>query len=347
MDFTVNDHNIFAIVFVTFMASALLVPIVRKTAIHIGALDIPNKRKVHHHPIPRLGGLAVFFSFLLGYMLYARSSIQMLSILIGGFIIIVMGMVDDIKPIRARYKFLMQIVAAAVVAIYGGMLFNDISMFGIDLTFPYPLNYVITIIFIVAITNAINLIDGIDGLSSGIASIYFLTIAIIAVILNKFNGLDITLSLIMLGATLGFLLHNFPPASIFLGDTGSNFIGFMISVIALVGFKTATISSLIVPLVILAIPITDTLLAIFRRLLKGENIAQADKEHLHHQLLNMKFSTRKTVLIIYMIDILFALVSIFYVLGDDKIALLIYLFLMVCLLFLVLKTNILFDHKKK
>ncbi len=347
MDFTVNDHNIFAIVFVTFMASALLVPIVRKTAIHIGALDIPNKRKVHHHPIPRLGGLAVFFSFLLGYMLYARSSIQMLSILIGGFIIIVMGMIDDIKPIRARYKFLMQIVAAAVVAIYGGMLFNDISMFGIDLTFPYPLNYVITIIFIVAITNAINLIDGIDGLSSGIASIYFLTIAVIAVILNKFNGLDITLSLIMLGATLGFLLHNFPPASIFLGDTGSNFIGFMISVIALIGFKTATISSLIVPLVILAIPITDTLLAIFRRLLKGENIAQADKEHLHHQLLNMKFSTRKTVLIIYMIDILFALVSIFYVLGDDKIALLIYLFLMVCLLFLVLKTNILFDHKKK
>ena len=119
MDFTVNDHNIFAIVFVTFMASALLVPIVRKTAIHIGALDIPNKRKVHHHPIPRLGGLAVFFSFLLGYMLYARSSIQMLSILIGGFIIIVMGIVDDIKPIRARYKFLMQIVAAAFLAIYG------------------------------------------------------------------------------------------------------------------------------------------------------------------------------------------------------------------------------------
>lgn len=347
MQFTVNDHNIFAIVFVTFMASALFVPIVRKTAIHIGAMDIPNKRKVHHHPIPRLGGLAVFFSFLLGYMLYARSSIQMLSILIGGFIIIVMGMVDDIKPIRARYKFLMQIVAASVVAIYGQMLFNDISIFGISLTFPYPINYIITIIFIVAITNAINLIDGIDGLSSGIASIYFLTIAVIAVILNKFNGLDITLSLIMLGATLGFLLHNFPPASIFIGDTGSNFIGFMISVIALIGFKTATISSLIVPLVILAIPITDTLLAIFRRLLKGESIAQADKEHLHHQLLNMKFSTRKTVLIIYMIDILFALVSIFYVLGDGKIALLIYLFLMVCLLFLVLKTNILFDHKKK
>lgn len=241
MEFTVNDHNIFAIVFVTFVASALFVPMVRKTAIHIGAIDIPNKRKVHHKPIPRLGGLAVFFSFLLGYMLYARSSIQMLSILIGGFIIIVMGMVDDIKPIRARYKFIMQLIAASVVAIYGQMLFNKLSIFGVTLTFPSPLNYIITILFIVSITNAINLIDGIDGLSSGIASIYFLTIAVIAVILNKFNGLDITLSLIMLGATLGFLLHNFPPASIFLGDTGSNFIGFMISVIALVGDRKSVV----------------------------------------------------------------------------------------------------------
>lgn len=347
MNFMINGHNIFVVVLVTFLASALLVPIVKKMAIHVNAMDIPNHRKVHTKPMPRMGGLAIFFSFLLGYMLYARSSVQMLSILIGGFIIIIMGMLDDIHTVPARYKLLMQIVAASIVAIYGQMLFDYFNFFGLNLTFPFPLNYIATIFFIVAITNAINLIDGIDGLSSGVSTIYFLTISVIAIILNKFNGLDITLSLIMLGATLGFLLHNFPPASIFVGDTGSCFLGFMISVVALVGFKTATITSLVIPLLILAIPITDTLLAIFRRLLKGENIATADKEHLHHQLLNMKFSPKKTVLIIYFIDILFSLVSIFYVLGDDKMALGIYCILMIGLIFFVLKTNILFDHSQK
>lgn len=346
MNFVVNGHNVFNIVLITFLASAFLVPVVKKIALHIHAVDVPNKRKIHKKPMLRAGGLAIFFSFLLGYMLYAPTSPQMLSVLIGGFIIIFMGLCDDIKPIKSRYKLLAQIIAACIVAIYGQMLFNDISIFGFSLTFPKPYNYIITIFFIVAITNAINLIDGADGLSSGVSTIYFLTIAVIAIMLNKFNGLDIILSLIMLGSTLGFLLHNFPPASIFAGDTGSNFLGFMISVISLIGFKTATITSLIIPLLILAIPITDTLFAIVRRLLKGESIATADKEHLHHQLLKMKFSPKKTVLIIYMIDLLFSLVSIFYVLGDDKIALGIYVFLMICLLFFVLKTNILFDHSK-
>ena len=151
----------------------------------------------------------------------------------------------------------------------------------------------------------------------------------------------------MLGSTLGFLLHNFNPASIFMGDSGSLFLGFMISIIALLGFKAATLTSLIIPLLILAIPIFDTVLAIFRRLLKGESIGTPDKEHFHHQLLKMKFSTRVTVLIIYFINILFALVSIFYVLGDNEIAIAIYIALMILLLFLVLKTDILFDHKKK
>ena len=347
MNFMINGHNVFIIVIVTFFASALLVPIVKRIAIHVNAMDIPNQRKIHKKPMPRMGGLAIFFSFLLGYMLYARSTIQMLSILIGGFIIIIMGMLDDIHSIPAKYKLLMQTVAASIVAVYGQMLFDYFNLFGLNITFPFPLNYIITIFFIVAITNAINLIDGIDGLSSGVSTIYFLTIAVIAIILNKFEGLDITLSLIMLGATLGFLLHNFPPASIFVGDTGSCFLGFMISVIALIGFKTATITSLVIPLLILAIPIMDTSLAIFRRLLKGESIATADKEHLHHQLLNMKFSPRKTVLIIYFIDILFSLVSIFYVLGDDKMALGIYGFLMIGLIFFVLRTNILFDHTQK
>ena len=174
-----------------------------------------------------------------------------------------------------------------------------------------------------------------------------MTITIVAFILNKMQGLDTMLSLIMLGSTLGFLIHNFHPAKIFMGDTGSLFLGFTISVIALLGFKATTLTSLIVPLCILAIPIFDTALAIFRRLLKGKGIMAPDKEHFHHQLLKMKFSVPVTVLIIYGINILFSSVSVFFVLGDKKVAMGIYIVLMLLLLFLVVKTDILFEHKKK
>ncbi len=346
-DLTVNGHNIFLVVFISFLASALLVPFAKKCAIHVNAIDMPNARKVHKKPIPRMGGLAIFGSFLLGYMLFARTSIQMLSILIGGFIIVLTGIFDDIKPVWSKAKFLLQIVAACVVVFYGDIVLKDITFLGLYLKFPSPLDYIITIFFIVGITNAINLIDGLDGLASGVSAIYFATITIISYILFRMQGLETVLSLIMLGATLGFLLHNFHPAKIFLGDTGSYFLGFIISVISLLGYKGATLTTLIIPIVILAIPIFDTALAILRRLLKGEGIMAPDKEHFHHQLLKMKFSVTATVLIIYAINILFASVSVFFVLGDKKIAMAIYAGLMVLLLFLVMSTDILFEHKKK
>lgn len=347
MNFEVNGHNLFIIVFVTFITSVLLVPLVTKVAHHVGAIDIPNARKAHTKPTPRMGGLAIFGAFLLGYMLFARMSMQMTAILLGGFIIILTGIFDDIKPISAKVKFMLQVIAASIVVFYGNIVLNYMDILGIYISFPEPLNYFVTILFIVGITNAINLIDGLDGLSSGVSSIYFATIAIIAFILNKNQGLDTILSLIMLGATLGFLVHNFHPAKIFMGDTGSLFLGYIISVIALLGFKATTLTSLIVPICILAIPIFDTLLAIFRRLLKGEKISAPDKEHFHHQLLKMKFGVRGTVLIIYGINLLFAAVSIFFVLGDSKMAMAVYVVLMLLLLFLVVKTDILFNHHKE
>jgi UDP-GlcNAc:undecaprenyl-phosphate GlcNAc-1-phosphate transferase len=346
MNYTVNGHNVLLIVFVTFITSLLLVPIVKKIAIHVNAMDMPNERKVHKVPMPRMGGLAIFLSFMLGYMLYARESTMMLSVLIGSFLIVICGMLDDISPIRARYKFIIQIVAASAVCIYGNLTLDYISLLGLNMYFPAPLNYVITIFFMVAIMNAINLIDGLDGLAAGISSIYFITISIIAFILNQMGGLDVILSLIMAGATLGFLVHNFPPASIFMGDSGSLFLGYIISVIALLGFKATTLTTLIIPICILAIPIFDTVAAIIRRLLKGQNIGKPDKEHFHHQLLKMKFSPRTTILIIYSITILFSAVSVFFVLGDQKEAMIIYIILMLFLIFIVMKTDILFKHKK-
>lgn len=347
MKLIVNNHNIFIIVLVTFLSSLILVPIFRKVAIHVNAMDYPdNKRKLQKVPMPRLGGLAIFLSFMLGYILFAKESTIMLSILMGSFLLILMGFVDSINPLKARYQLIVHIIAASIVCIYGGLVLNDVSIFGLNIIFPKPWNYFITIFFIVAFINIINLIDGLDGLAAGISTIYFITIAIIAVILSQMGGLDVILALIMCGSTLGFLVYNFPPAKCYLGQAGSDFLGFIIGVISLLGFKATTLTSIIIPICIMAIPIFDTAFAILRRLLKGEGIFTPDKEHFHHQLLKLKFSPRTSILIIYFITIMFSAISIFFVIGDQKLAMFIYIILMLFLIFIVMKTDILFKHKK-
>ena len=290
--------QILLIVGITFLFTALFIPVVGRIANFLGAIDIPNARKVHKKPIPRLGGLGIYAGFLLGYMIFSEQSIQMNAILIGSIIIIITGIFDDLKPIPARYKFLGQLAGAAVIPLYGGIVLKEISAFGLYINFGI-LAYPVTIIFIVGIINCINLIDGLDGLSAGISSIYFITIGIIAILLHNSTGLDVVLTFIMLGSTLGYLWHNFYPAKIFMGDSGSMFLGYIIAVIALLGFKNITLTSFVVPILLLAIPIMDTLFAILRRMINHKPIGMPDKCHLHHQLLNLKFSQRKTVIIIY------------------------------------------------
>lgn len=334
------------VVGVTLLVVAAIIPFVKKIALHIGALDIPNERKVHKNPIPRLGGLGIFIGFLLGYMIFGKPSVQMNSILIGSFIILLTGIFDDIKPISAKAKLIGQLAAGAVIVFYGDILLTHVTIFGQYIDFGI-LAYPITLIFIVACTNIINLIDGLDGLSSGISSIFYLSTIIICFFQNRF-GLEFTLALIALGSTLGFLIHNFNPARIFAGDSGALFMGFIIAVISLLGFKTTVITSIFIPLMILAVPILDTLFAIIRRLLKHKKISDPDKEHLHHQLLKMKFSHKNTVLIIYGINILFATASILYTLKDTRdvfIGRIIYGILMVLVLWFVFKTDIITSKK--
>lgn len=346
MKLLINGHNVAFMGFISLLVSLCLVPICKRVSVHVNALDYPNERKVHKKPMPRLGGLAIFLSFLICYMFFGQTTSQMLSIIIASFIIVLFGIVDDINPLRARYKLIGHLIASCIIVFYGNVILQDIYVFNYYINFG-ALAKPLTIFFIVACINAINLIDGIDGLAGGISSIYFFTIAVIAYLTNRIGGLDIVLSIIMCGATLGFLVFNFPPAKIFMGDTGSQFLGFMIAIISLLGFKNVTFRSFIVPIIVLAIPIFDTLFAILRRTLKGESIGTPDKEHFHHQLLKMKFSTRNTVLVIYLIDAAFALVSIFLTIGDNKIASYIYIALLLILIFLVVKTDILFEHKKK
>lgn len=332
-----------AMAFFTFMFVLLMVPIVKKIAFHIGALDIPNARKVHKKPMPRIGGLAIFLGFLFGYILFGEPSSIMNSVLIGSFIIVITGIIDDIKPMPAKIKFLGQLAAASIAVLYGGLVMHELTAFGFVLEFGF-LSYPITIFFILGCINCINLIDGLDGLASGISSIYFMTIGIIAVMQGKL-GLDCVLAFVMLGATLGFLVYNFNPASIFMGDTGSMFLGFIIAVIALLGFKNVTMTSLVIPLLILAIPILDTLFAIIRRAIKGEPISMPDKFHIHHQLLSRNFTQKQTVLLIYLMNILFASASIVYFLKDRTLGYIIYFILLAIIILFVATTNVVYEHK--
>ena len=332
-------------VMIPFLFVALFMPIVKKTAVYIGAMDIPNQRKVHKVPMPRLGGLGVYAGFLLGYMIFGFESIQMNSILIGSFVVVMIGIVDDIHSVPARYKFIGQIVAASIVSFYGEILLKDVSAFGIYFNFGNFSPFV-TVFFIVAIMNCMNFIDGLDGLAGGIAAIYFLMIGIIAVLFNS-TGLDMILSFVLFGSTLGFLVHNFYPAKIFLGDSGSLFLGYIIAIISLLGYKNVTFTSFIVPIFLLAIPIMDTLFAIIRRFLKHESIAMPDKCHLHHQLLKFNFSVRKAVLIIYTIDLLFAIASIIYVTKHRVFGYIIYSLLFIIVIIFIMKTDIIREKKDK
>lgn len=337
-------NTLLTMVLSTMIFVAVITPFIKKMAIHINAIDMPAKRKVHKKPIPRLGGVGIYLGFLLGYMIFGEPSSIMNAILIGSFIIVLTGVVDDIKPLKSSAKFMGQLAAALVVVFYGNILLKDIQAFGLYIDFKlfaYPL----TIFFILGAINCLNFIDGLDGLAAGISSIYFLTIGIIAIIQSKF-GLDFTLTFIMLGSTLGFLIYNFHPASIFMGDSGSMFLGFIISVIALLGFKNVTMTSLIIPLFILAIPILDVLFAIIRRTLKGQKISTPDNYHIHHQLLKRNLSQKTVVLIIYFINILFAMASIIYILKSPIVGYIIYGILLLIILIFVLKTNVVFTKNE-
>ena len=291
-----------------FIASILLTPIVKRIAFRVGAVDRPNYRKVHARIMPRLGGLAIFGSFLIAYFILTpqdpiSNAIEAAyipieaAIIIGALLIIVTGVLDDMYEISAKAKLIGQLVAAGIVVVGGGLEISFINLpFGGVLDFGY-LSIPLTILWIVGITNAINLIDGLDGLAAGVSTVALLTLAAMAFIMGDVYVMS--MAALLAASTSGFLVYNFHPAKIFMGDTGALFLGFMISVLALMGFKNVTVVALIIPIIMLGVPISDTFFAIVRRVREKKSISEADKSHLHHCLLNIGFSHSQTVLIIY------------------------------------------------
>ncbi|MEH7444566.1 MraY family glycosyltransferase [Bacillus sp. JJ1122] len=301
---------IYVTMFICFITSILITPLVKRFAIKIGATDKPNQRKVHQKIMPRLGGLAIYISFIVGLLVLQPSSENHWPIVLGSFIIILTGIFDDLFELSAKIKLGGQLAAATVVVVWGDVLVSFINLpFGGMIEFGY-FSIPLTILWIVGITNAINLIDGLDGLAAGVSSIALITIAFMALIMGNFYV--VAIASVLLASTLGFLFYNFHPAKIFMGDTGALFLGFIIAVLSLLGFKNVTVISLIVPVIILGVPISDTFFAIIRRFVNKKPLSAPDKSHLHHCLLRLGYSHRQTVLMIYAMAAMFGLTAIIF-----------------------------------
>lgn len=286
--------------------SYFMTPFVKRLAARIGAIDIPKDgRRMHHHPIPRLGGLAIFGAFLCTLLLFGEFNAQMLSVMLGATVIVVLGIFDDIMALSAKLKFVVQIFAACIPVCMGGLrieMFTNFNPFSDSFYFDLGVFAIpVTILWIVGITNAVNLIDGLDGLAVGVSSIAAVTMLAVSLLAGQ-PMIAITMAALT-GACVGFMPYNFNPASIFMGDTGSTFLGYMLATASIMGlFKFYAVISFAVPFLILGLPIFDTFSAITRRLAEGRSPMSPDRGHVHHKLIDMGFNQKQAVAILYAIS---------------------------------------------
>ncbi len=287
---------------IAFVVAAAIVFVVTPTigsiARIVGAMDEPNARKIHADPIPRLGGLAIFFGFMIPALFFLDLNSQMKGVLAGASIITLFGAVDDFRPTGPLVKFAGQFIAAGCLVFYGMRIdyfsLPYIGTVNLAMAVAVPL----TILWVVALVNIVNFMDGMDGLAAGVCTIAAGTFAVIAISLGR-PGAGI-LAAILAGTTLGFLRHNFFPASIFMGDSGSMLLGFILAAITVNGvLKSVAAVTLIIPLLIMGVPMFDLSLTILRRMKNGQNIFRPDRGHVHHRLFNIGFSQRKAVFVLY------------------------------------------------
>lgn len=298
--------------FITMIVSLLLTPVIKLISCKIGAVDRPGERRINTKTMPSAGGLSIFLAFSFALLWEFRTMIPfdfVWPILLGATIVVITGLLDDIFELSPMQKLIGLTFAALEIYFVAGIKISTVTIpyFGfIDLGwFALPM----TLIWILAITNAVNLIDGLDGLASGVSIISLTTIGIISYFFLP-NFVEVPMIIFtLIAAIIGFFPYNFYPATIFLGDTGALFLGFMISVLSLQGLKNATFISVLTPMFILGVPITDTVYAMIRRKFNKQKISSADKMHLHHRLLSLGFSHRGTVLTIYALALVFSFIA--------------------------------------
>ena len=324
---------------VALVSSISLTRVVGSYARRIGLVDPVDDRKIHTEPIPRLGGVALFIAVNLGVIaLSAMDAFRtfpvggaLIAVLLGGAGMFILGLFDDVRPMRARYKLLFQVSIASAVALFGINLDSLVLPFVGDVTLAPWLGIVLTVTWLVGVSNAFNLIDGLDGLAGGVALFALCTLFIVSVL---FGHIDAAVTTVVLaGATIGFLRFNFPPATIFLGDSGSLFAGFMLAGLGLVAAqKTPGAVSIAIPIVALGLPILDTALTILRRFLRLQPIFSPDRGHIHHRLLGRGHSPRNVAYLLYIACGLFSTAGAFLAYPADSVVLLVVLLSIICLI---------------
>jgi len=298
--------HVIAALAVALVISLIATPPVKWFAERVGAIDVPkDARRVHKTPIPRLGGLAIFIGFILSVVIFAEIDREVQGVLLGALVIVTIGVVDDIIQLRAWQKFLGQILAA-LIPVFHGVMIDLVSNPNIFAASNYlNLGYFaipLTILWIVGITNAVNLIDGLDGLAVGVSTISSLTMLVVALLVTADANVALILAALA-GACLGFMPYNLNPAKIFMGDTGALLLGYLLATMSILGlFKFYAVISFAVPFMALALPILDTLFAILRRVIRGQSPMAPDRGHFHHRLLDLGFSQKQAVFIIYLIS---------------------------------------------
>lgn len=285
-------------------------PLVKALSVKVGAVDVPkDNRRMHDHPIPRMGGLAIFLGFMFAVLLLVPLDAAKQGMLLGAVIIVVLGIFDDIYALSAKLKFVVQIGAALVAVLAGNRIevLSNPNIFSANPVWQLGvLSFPVTIIWIVAVTNAVNLIDGLDGLACGVSTISSATMLIIALLVSE---VDVAVMMgALAGACIGFLPYNFNPAKIFMGDTGATFLGFILATVSVEGmFKLPTIISFVVPFLMLGLPIFDVTFAVIRRVSKGQSPMSPDRSHVHHRLIDMGFSQKQAVGILYVVSAILGL----------------------------------------
>lgn len=290
-----------AALLISMFSTIVLIPIFTRLAIKLRAMDIPNERKVHKVPMPKAGGISIALGAMIPIILWGSTKTFTLSILIGAWIVVLSGLIDDIKDLNYKIKFLGQLVAALIVVVYGGLKITTVgNLLPTGVLLPDVIAIPLTLVVIVGVTNAINLSDGLDGLAGGICLLSFLCIGFLSYKNEYFATVVFCVAII--GAILGFLRYNTFPATIFMGDAGSQLLGFLLAILSLSITQENNDMSPVLPLLMIGLPIIDTLLVMGERIFAGKSPFHADKKHLHHKLLNLKLFHNESVVVIYFIQ---------------------------------------------
>jgi UDP-GlcNAc:undecaprenyl-phosphate/decaprenyl-phosphate GlcNAc-1-phosphate transferase len=337
-----ESHIIGAII--SYLLGVFIVPLVIAYSKKQGLIDEPNERKIHRRPVSRLGGIAIFASTMLTFLFLVFLSYypygRLLSgILLGSSLMFLLGLVDDLYTLNAKFKLFIQVAIVTLVYLLGIKIDSFINPFGGEIHLNMYLSYIITLLWIVGISNAVNFIDGIDGLAGSVITVNSITLGIIAVAMVPPSPISALIAFILAGSMLAFLTYNFNPAKIFMGDSGALFAGFLLATLSITGVMKAAALAIILPFVVLAVPIIDITYASLRRILKGKSPFVADAEHIHHKLLKAGFSQNMTVAILTAVAIVAGAIASSFA-GSIK-HYVIYIFALVLIMFILSLFNLL------